>query len=715
MTAAETLLDCVGDPARFGVLRERVELLVDEQARTWVGGNSGWLIVPLNRSPQGFYLLSEDREGQRRGREVLEAFLGPAVSVTSSTPAPESQRVDRLLELEGLTHMSRVARIASTAQDMLERLEDAVATMKGKDARLRPVRPSHVDLLRDLRLALLQRDGRLADRLLGDLRFTGRLSAENLRFLTVEMLGRLHRWRELADLPHVGELLRARRPRVVNEVLLEMVWHTEVADLVNAGLSPRAIYAQIDLGARYGSLVSAVEVPSTAAGRGVGLIAASALGDLERVQRLVTAAEDELERSLLNRLIALEPTAAAGDVRAGVDVRDLHAQGRYGAFIRAFLDSPEPSIADLAVQATLDSDDFTHAPDVLDIVDRFKADGRLRLDRRLQRDLEDLGRLVNGSCGGWQEWCERLARSIRWSDASKVARAQYDQWEVPSALSTEDSKASADALLEAWGGVNQDQVIASLDVLCRSVAAGGGGSGDLREAVLLVLAEQENLSSPVRNAYLLLLEHVLESGPGESTYRSVVELTANLWRRVAAPASVDWGIALVEIVLNAPTPDADVRLAVTADVLTRVHDFQQRLSIRQLSELTALGEECGIPTHFVERASDETESPWRRLDGKTIGVYSLLTGAAHSLDRRLSALCTPRSIEANSDTVATPGLRSLAARVDYLIVDTWHASHSATNGIDAVRPRDRQLFPTGRGVSAFLQALEHVLTSEGTR
>jgi hypothetical protein len=713
VTVVETLQRCLGDPARFGPLRQRVEILFDEQLRTWVADSSGWLVVPLDRTPQGFYLLSEDREGQRRGLEVVKAFLGSTASLTSVTPTPHAQQTDRLLDLIGLRHMSHVKRVNGEAHDLLARLEDAVATLKGKDARLRPVRPSYIDLLRDLRLALLQRDGRLADRLLQDLRLTGRLSAENLRFLTVEMLGLLHRWRELSDLPHLTELLRARRPRVVNEILLEMVWHTEIAELVNAGRSPREIYAAVDMGARYGSLVSAVEVPSTASGRGVGLVAASALGDLERAQQIVAAAADDVERDLLNRLIALKPGTVTDDARTEVNVRDLYTEGQYGAFIRAFLDSPDPSIADLAVQATLDSEDFVHAPDVLDVVDGFNAAGRLQQNRRLLRDLEDLHRLVAASCDGWREWCERLARAVHWPEAASIARTQCNQWDDPSLLSANDSKAAADALLEAWGGANQDQVIASLDVLCRSAAATteSGGASDFREVVLLVLAEQVNLSSPVRDAYLHLLEHILESGPMESNYRSLVDLTANLWRRVAAPTSVDWGIRLIEVLLNTPTPDADVRVSVIADILTRSHNFQQRLSIRQLSELAGLGEECGVRTSLLEQRPNEAESPWRQLDGRTIGIYSLLPGAAQSLGQRLALLCSPRSVEGNTDTVATPALRSLATRADFLIVDTWHASHAATNAIDATRPREKQVFPAGRGVSAFVQALERVVTS----
>jgi hypothetical protein len=715
VTVAETLRTCLGNPSRFGDLRERVEILFDEQLRTWLGGSGEWLVVPLDRKPQAFYLLSEDREGQRRGREVLDAFLGPLASVNPIAPNPAVQRTDRLLELVGLRHISHIHRHSGTPGGLLARIEDAAATLKGRDANvhLRPLRLSHVDLLRDLRLALLQRNGQLADRLLEQLRLTGRLSSENLRFLTVEKLGRLERWRELGDLPHLTELLRARRPRLVNEILLEMVWHNEISELVNAGRTPREVFDTVDLGSRFGSLIGAVDIPSSSAGRSVGFIAALVLGDQERVRRLIAVVDDDLERDRFNRLLELETARNVTAPSGRHDLRALFDEGQYAAFIKAFLAAPDPVVADLAVQATLDSEDLLHASDVLVVARSFDADGRLRRSRRLLRDLDDLDRFVNGSCGGWLEWCERLAREDRWSDATNVVRAQSGQWESIALLTGEDSATAATALLDAWEGSNRDQVVASVDVLCRAAAEvmTVGSSNDLYDAILLILADQENLSAPVRNAYLQLLEQILESGPSGSSYREAVDLTVKLWARVAAASTVDWGICLVDVFLNAPAPNPDLRMQVVAEVINKSRTFQQRLTLRQQSELTAVGDETGVPFPVPERMAEEPRSPWRQLDGKTIGVYSLLSGAADSLARRLAMLCSPGSIQSNADTVATAALRSMATRVDILIVDTRHAAHAATEAIDAVRARDQQVFPTGRGVSSFMQALEQLLST----
>lgn len=713
MTVLEALRAGLGDPDRFKSLRQRVEMLVEGQAEDWVSGSSSWLVVPLQRNLQGFYLLSEDREGQRRGREVLQAFLGPATAAIEAVQlAPTTEQADRSLQAAGLVQLSYVRRLIAAPGELLDRLEDAVATTRGRDARIRPIRPSHVDLLRDFRLALLQRDGRLAERALADLRLTGQLSAENLRFLTVEMLGSLERWRELRDLPYLPDLLRARRPRVVNEILLEMLWWTEIAELCATGHAPRDIYASADLAGRYGALLGAVDVPANAGGRAVSAVTALALGDTQRLERLRLAVNDEVEREILQRLASADEQPAS---RATVDssgINGLFDQGQWVAVVQAFLQAPDPATADLAVQAIFEAEDSLNAAGVLAAIQKFIAEDRLHPDRRLRRDLEDLAQLIGSSCSSWVAWCSRLGSGERWPEAAQVLRSQHDQWEELGLLSPAKVREASDGVLNAWTGVNQDQVVGGLDVLCRVAAASARTmqAGEFCDAVLMVLAEQQNLSAPVREAYLFLVEQLLDAGPVESRYRETLEQAVLLWRRISAPMSVDWVLNLIDVLLNAPAPAPDLRATVIAEVISKARDFRTRLSFRQRIELETLAEEAGLPVWPVEESADNADLVWRRLDGSVVGVYTLLPRAAESLAKRLALLSSPRAVEGNSDTVATAALRALATRADHLIVDTWHASHAATNAIDAVRPRSRQIMPRGRGVTAYLQALEESLT-----
>jgi hypothetical protein len=90
-----------------------------------------------------------------------------------------------------------------------------------------------------------------------------------------------------------------------------------------------------------------------------------------------------------------------------------------------------------------------------------------------------------------------------------------------------------------------------------------------------------------------------------------------------------------------------------------------------------------------------------------VGLYSLLPRAGIRLQERLSELAGRRvTVEQNDDHVATPRLQSLAANADFMVVDTWHATHSATIAIDAALPRIQQVLPRGGGVMSYLAALQ---------
>ena len=115
------------------------------------------------------------------------------------------------------------------------------------------------------------------------------------------------------------------------------------------------------------------------------------------------------------------------------------------------------------------------------------------------------------------------------------------------------------------------------------------------------------------------------------------------------------------------------------------------------------------PPGLYPRSLRGEDDIWARLAGARIGLYSLLPRVGTRLQDRLADLAPGARVEQNSDTVSTPALRSLAEHADYMIVDTRHATHSATIAIDSARPRDRQVLPRGGGVMSYLLALQDQL------
>lgn len=715
MNVAAALPELIGDLSRFGARADRVEGLVESQIARYRPGLSDWLVLPWTG---GFYLFSEDGEGQRRGREVVVAFLGPSVvSVETVVDKRLQSELPPAWKATGLRHASHLRLVESGqvgADNLLSRLEDMAASIGGRTWNMLEIRPTHSDLLRDFRLALLGRDDESARSLLDDVRLNGSVSAENLRYLRIEYLAAFGRWTEMRALPHVNALLQARRPRMVSERLLQMVWWTEL-------VSPGHQTAQVAFRDRgvleaFGPLLRCVRVPSTQEGRLVGFLTALADNDLGRQEAILDHADDSEEQARLREL-ASEPLIATSN--AIIDLLDTPTAdpmvaaftgGRFSEVIAHFLTEPFAEHAALAVQAILDSGVNDDAARVLEKVRELDAAGELTLNRHTRRDLEDLERIADDACAGWIEWSTRLAADTRWADASAVARNHADSWKPVGELESQQVAKVNDALLGAVGGRNDDQLRDSLDVLCNQAASqlSRGAANDFCQVVLMLLKEQDNFSEMVRYAYLGLFAKWLTVGPSVAQYREVLDRTFDIWMTIKSPIAVNWVIGVLEAATDSPCPDDVKRTGFAAQLIDSARQFYPRASLRERVEIEGFAAQLGLPAQQIGTQESERDL-WSELNGKLLGIYSLLPRASALLESRLAQLCSVGEVRGNDDHVDTKPLRSLAERADYLIVDTWHAAHQATAAIDAVRPREQQILPRQRGVTGFLRALEACL------
>lgn len=710
----------VGDYAAFAEMSDRIEVFVAKQVHAFVPHRSNWLILPWQppTGPAGFYLFSEDREGQRRGREVVSSFLGPKVARLVSVPDPELEGLlHTTWATTGLVKASLIQRDPHADRlDMVLRLEDLVATTAGRPATVEETHPTHVDLLRDVRLAMLGQDARAAQRLFDQLVLTGQLSAENIRFLTIELHACFGRWREMADLPYIAVLMQARRPRMVTESLLQMIWWTEI--VVRLGLrSATDAFTTGNLLVRYGSLLRSIEVPSTPEGRILAYLTALADEDTERQHAIRRGAATVDEESALTALnVHSAPSVITSDEVSEpssevAPIQVAFESGRLKRVVDQFLSEPSPADADMAVQAVLDSDQPFRAKEVLTVVQEWVDDGRLKPGRRLASDIAALAGLVSGVAESWVAWAQRIGSTDAWGDAASALRNGHAGWVTLSALSSEQVMVVAEGVLGAIGSTNEEQLRASLDILCRVAAdvVDRPSCAPFTDLVLEFLAIQENMSVQVREAYVTLYEAVLDAGPSTANYDAILTRTAELWSRIKARQHVDWALEILDATAAASSPAPDRRSAFGANLINYLRSLD-RLDLRQQVEIEALATEFGLATLSLKRTvRAEDVSLWSKLDGSVVGLYSLLPHAVPRFAERLRALCSPREITGNSDATATNALSSLAERADHMLVDTWHAAHQATGAIDRVRPRSRQILPQQRGVTGLLRALHRSL------
>ena len=718
MKVSDAVPALIGDISRFGELADRVEGLIETQLHRLEAGTAQWVILPWEN---GFYLFSENSEGQRQGREVVQAFLGPSIALVEMV---NEEHLANTLPADwiatGMVRAAFLRRVAPSPRgqnEMLSRLEDLVASIGGRATPRVEFKPSRSDLLRDFRLALINLDDDSARLLLEQIRLTGFVSAENARYLKIEYLAAFERWAEMRAMPHIETLLKARRPKAVSEALLQMVWWSELA---GPGLgTPARAFSERAVTETFGALLRSIRLPSTPEGRGVAFLAAAAEGDKEWQSDLLARASDQEERAALEGLASPStvPSLVETTGQEGVDqhpedpVLELFRKGKFAQVVQDFVSNADPAHAEIALEAILDSGDIGQGEAVVRLVQESLTQGKIELSRRGRRDLDELERSLAGACSGWLEWATRIGSTDRWSDGATTIRNQHEKWGALTAGGAQSLAEVCDALIEASYGPNADQLRICLDILCSEAAnsLNEGDSNDFPQVVLTLLSEQENFSEMVRNAYLDLLAALLAAGPAAGQYERLLNQTLDMWNHIASPNAADWANSVLEAMVDAPCPDQSSRTATAILMIDGVRQLANRLSLRQQVELEGLAADFGLPTREVDPPQDELDV-WAKLDGKAVGIYSLLERAEMYLKQRLSQLCSVGEVKGNSDLVATQALRSLAERSDYMVVDTWHAAHQATGAIDAVRPRERQILPKQRGHSGFLRALEDALT-----
>jgi hypothetical protein len=621
------------------------------------------------------------------------------------------------LAAAGLEHAIQVQQVGTTIE-FIEALELMVSVRADEPVLRRDIGENISFLLRDFHLAVASGDPDTSERLLERLEATALLSRDNVRFLRVERLAKLGRWRELRLLPWFGELARARRPRNITEYLLEALWRSEFDDPVLFTESGAAIrrFEERELGERFRSLIDSIPVPTSPGGRRLAWMSA-VLAQNDARRELLLAGVDSPEQTVFSQLAGLAHAEARERIALppAAQARSLLDDGDFlGAIEVAEANPGDPTLVAIAVRAAFELANMELAVRACALADGVGPTG-LPSTPGFARVLQEVRRIAARSCDGWSSWLGRVAGPASWPEAAETARELAEQWNPAEFRDAPTSDLSANHLLSASEGRNAAQLRGSLDVICdlASELVESPAASSLVDAVLLVLAEQQNPSAAVRGAFFGLCADILGAGPSTNRYVDLVNTAVQLWQRVQSRDATSWALDMADLFAATPCPDSAARLGFLSALAVGISSFADRLAFDERSVLQALARECGtevsLPHPRTDLPGGEAPSIWLRLTNKSVGLYTLLSGVGERFVRRIQELNPAAKVDHNSDLVATQALRTLALSADFLVVDTRHAAHAATGAIDELRPRDRQLFPAGGGISSFIGAVRTAL------
>lgn len=693
------------------------QTVVQPQRSLWSGARGDWVVLPDPQSSDDWLIVAADREGARRAREIVSAFVGPSVGYLSHKETTAGFRV-------GDRSQAALAVNLTTSQpdNLLEALQRLVVVRASFAGVRPPGRSTLVRLVRDLRLALADHDVAGSERQLRRLREDGRLSSENLDFLEIELLGRLGRWRELRDLPWFLQITRAPRPAATTELMLESIWWIDFVE--RAASEPATALARYqELPADLLRLFDGIDVPTTPSARRLAALRSLDQGSPERLDRIrARSPEDEL-RWIAGLFQTPDPTV---ELAPGDRARAMLSGGRYVDVVALALQfTGDVAVLEAAVRAVAEIE----SPDLaFDLGPLLTEDhiGGLPSTPGFQRCLDRTLSLASDKADSWTEWLERVARNEQWPSAAEILRAESPRWDLESLRSTREAERAGSYIEAAMEGKNAVAIEQGLDLLCDLAArlASEQGSSRLIDAVLYALIDRPPTEA-LGNALLGLVQAVLRSGPTEQRYADLLDVCLSSGQLLTARVLIPIVLDLLDEFAMYPSPDLEKRerLAHAAYEALQSHASRGYLSRDEARLAELLLDELGMPDRSLwvhstvdsdgEHSGDVVSDPWAQLAGRTILLYTLLDGIGARFEARIREFCPTARVLTRSDHVASDQLRSAVQAADYVMVDTRHAKHSATAAIDAVRSKGEQLLPEGKGVSSFVRCLGQNLRAAG--
>jgi hypothetical protein len=693
--------------------------------------NRAAVVMPVIQrgAPVGWYATSVDRRGSDALVAELRAWLGPSY-LARFEPVDVRIRDTRLQALRA-RFGGEVWRLAgATPADNIK-----IAALLGDFAKVRRQRPPlrreiarPVGRIRaDFDRALLAQDEHRATALIMELRSSGRLNEENLRYLEVRLQAGLGYWPQIAR-NHwlIATLSDLRPPPQTLADLVEALYRTFVEPLEPSGDPQQLLQAfEATIARPYPRLF--------ASRRGV------------RAPRVVKA-------FLLFERLRAQPTAALID-----ELRDLLPDADRRSPLFAALSAPPPEVFRGAVgvaeaDTAFDDGEFDRAFELymgapisrktlnrlLLCSDQIGADGRGRLTARLstvdpallsdlsaplQRRLAVL-RAATGpgpatatsTANSWMAWAAQLQSGQDLAAAERAINEAPVTWDIGEFQVSETLSAQFADLIGNLKGeaatVARQSVAALMAAFLHSGAPPPPQLRPIAAMLFLLLAMDDPLSRTDLDLLSQLVAQRLVLGLSAADYMELVRDLEDVHTRVASYANLAWSLDICETLALAPAPGPAAqaaRLGFFMTVLSQAQGLSHRLQAPDLVTIDLLSRDFQVEAGalaWLQRVQEEAKTrALPNLAGKRIGIYTLAEAAGARAKAALEHMYPGCRVEVNSDLVCTQRLTSLAKAAD-LFVFAWKcSSHQAFYCVkDAMVPHE-PVWAAGKGTASTLRAV----------
>lgn len=207
-----------------------------------------------------------------------------------------------------------------------------------------------------------------------------------------------------------------------------------------------------------------------------------------------------------------------------------------------------------------------------------------------------------------------------------------------------------------------------------------------------------------------LLQALIDTGPDKTDYTEAIEAYSEILEANSAPSNIDWALNASEMIAVSASPNKEVRLRFFLSVVEVAREHVHRINSIQREMLTLLAQDYGcteLISSFpvVQEIENETEREIQTNFSGLIGIYTLTETAAIRARQFLRKLLPNARVEINSDLASTDRLKHLASNAD-IFVFAWKSSkHQAYYAAKDARGDRNTLLPLGKGSASILECV----------
>jgi len=708
-------------------LTAQVRPWLEELVRT---PETATVVLPLvrERAPIGWYAATANPRSSDALTSELRAWLGPSYLARFDL-APAGIRDARVRALRSRFAGGVLLLSGATAADNATIAERLIALANLR--RLRPPArreiPRPVGRIRaDFDRALLAQNEHRATALLAELRSTGRLNEENLRYLEVRLQAGLGYWPQLARNPWlITTLSDLRLPPQTLADLVEALYRTFLEPLEASGDPDQLLHAfETAIARPYPRLFASrrgVRVPR--------VVKAFLL--FERLRPQPTAAIIAELRNLLPESDRRSPLFAA--LSADIASRPAAPESAGEVEADAAFDDGEVDRAfELYMAAPMGRKTLNR---LLLCGDQIGLDGRQRLLTRLdsvdpsllaglsapqQRRLAELRAATarapaSTPQNAWIAWAQQLRQGRDLTAAERAVGEAPVTWDIAEFYASEALSSQFAELIGNLSGeaaaIARQSVAALIAAFFPPAFPPAAALRPIAAMLFLLLAMDDPLSHADLDLLAQLVGHRLALGLTATDYAEMVRDLCDVWARIASYANLPWSLDLCEALALAPATGAaqEARLGFFMAMLDKAQGMSHRLQPPDLIAVDLLAKDFHVESAalgWLQQVRTEAEaSGGPNLAGKRIGIYTLAEAAGARAKAALEAMYPGCRVEVNSDLVCSTQLASLADGADLFVFAWKSSSHQAFYCVkEAMAPRE-PVWASGKGTASILRAV----------